>query len=142
MATGTGARTDLERVTVSVDGKQISDAWDRFSGGDVDSVELRHRPGGQPYEVQQGGPVTVTNFTVSREFRTERDLPILPELRNRVGKGVIVCTRQRLNAEYVPIGAPSVYSGVLKTVKPAETDSDKPAIAMLVLEVSPNGAVS
>lgn len=142
MPTGTGARTDLERITASLDGAPINGAWDTFSGGDVDSVELRHRPGGQPFEVQQGGPVTVTNFTISREFRTERDLPLLPTLRGRVGKGKIVVTRQRLDSDYKPVGVPSVYTGILKTVKPAETDSDKPAIAMLALEVSPDGAVS
>ena len=138
----TGARTDLELITVHLDGNPIAGNWDMFTGGDIDSVELRHRPGGQPYEVQQGGPITVTNFTVSREFRTERDLPILPELRNRVGKGQITCARQRVDANYKEIGESSVYTGVLKTVKPAETDSDKPAIAMLALEISPDGAVS
>lgn len=135
------SRKDQERVTVSVDGKDLG-VWDMFTGGATDSSETRHRPGGMAPEVSLGGAQTITNFTLQRLYSLERDHPIYKWLQGRAGIGSVVAKRTMLTRDRAVSGDPITFTGILKTVTPADHDSNAADRKMLSLEVVPDGAVS
>jgi hypothetical protein len=136
----TGSRQDQYNVTVTIDGADYG-TWDKMGGGEVDSEEKKYKPGGLAPEVSLGGSQTVGNITVSRLYDLARDHGTVKELLGRVGKAVVVVSKQPLDADGNAFGAPIVYRGTLKTCTPPEVDSESSDAAMIELEVTSSGAV-
>jgi hypothetical protein len=139
-------RQDQRNVTVKV--QRADSTWrdlgvfDRKSGGQTDSEETKHRPGGMGPEESLGGFVTMENVVVSRVPRPNVDTgDLLGFLRARVGKAQAQVTEQFLDADGNPIGNPQVFGGILKRVTTPEHDSSSSDKAWLELEVSTHSTV-
>jgi hypothetical protein len=135
------SRQDQYAVSLAVDGKDLG-VWDKFSGGEVDSEELKYRPGGMAPQVSLGGYRNVGNITVSRLFDQSRDLGQSGWLINRVGKGDVTVAKQSLDVDGNPFGKPVVYTGKLKRVTLPEVDSESSDPALVELEISSAGTVT
>lgn len=135
------SRLDQYDITVSLDGQPLG-IFDKMTGGDIDSEEVKYKPGAMQPQISLGGSVTVNNVTVERLFRQDRDLPLVPTIKARVGKGRVVVTKQSLDVDGNPFGSPLVYQGILKHLTFPEPDSESNAAALIQLEVSSAGTVN
>jgi hypothetical protein len=134
-------REDTWLVSLSIDGRDL-EVWDTLDGGEIDSEESKYRPGGMAAEISLGGTRTVGNITLGRNYDFLRDHPLLPWLIGRVGSGRAVIGRQPLNINRVPQGAPTRYTGTLKTVTPPGVDSMSNDPALIEIEITIDGTVS
>lgn len=125
-------------VTVTADGIPLG-TFDSFEGGDGDSEENKYPPGGMGDEESLGGRQTRDNFTVGRRYKPERDHPIFAWLDSRRGKAEIVASKQILDRDKNPFGAPTVYRGTLKKVSGPKHDSTSNDVAKLMLECTAAG---
>lgn len=125
---------------VTVDGRDLG-FFDKGSGGEVDSEETKYKPAGLPH-ISLGGSTAVGNVTLQRLYQLGRDDLIESWLMSRAGRGQVTLSKQRLDRDSNPSGKPTVYTGVLKTVTPPDTDSESSSAAMLELEVSSSGTVA
>lgn len=129
------SRQDLFSIGVVIDGRDLK-IFDKLSGGNADSDEIRYRPGGTPVQVSLGGSQTVENITVSRIYDLDRDNPLIGWLYARRGKAKAVVTVQPLDRDFNAFGSPTVYTGTLKAVQHPDVDSESSDAAMLALEVT------
>ena len=129
-----------ERVEVSVGGKDLG-VFDMFSGGMTDSEEVRYKAGGMEPEESLGGQKTISNFTLQRRYKLERDHGIYLFLHEQAGVGRVEAKRIKLNADRTGFGSTHTWTGVLKSVTPPDHDSKSSDIAMLQLEVVPNAEI-
>jgi hypothetical protein len=136
------SRLDQYNVSVSIDGTQLG-TFDKLTGGELDSEETKYKPGAMAPQITLGGSTTVGNVVVSRLFDLDRDLPKIPFLKSRVGKGTVTISVQSLSVDGDIKGSPRVYTGKLKTLKFPEPDSEATtSAAMLELTVSSGGSIS
>lgn len=135
------SREDQYSVTVNIDNTDLG-VFDKLTGGEIDSEESKFRPGGMASQVSLGGYKTVSNLTVSRLYDLARDHLKVQFLLERVGKGSATISKQPLDVNGNPFGAPIVYTGKLKQVKLPDHDSESADAAMIELEFSPNATVS
>lgn len=131
------SRRDQYSITVSLDGVALG-IFDRWAGGMYDSSETKYKPGGMVPELALGGSRQVSNITVGRLFRLDRDLPLVPTLKAKVGTGAVTLSKQSLDTNKNPYGTPDVYTGVLKSFNPPEPDSTSTEAAIFELEISVN----
>lgn len=141
MANAAPTREDTWLVSLSIDGRDL-EVWDTLDGGEIDSDESKYRPGGLQSEISLGGTRTVGNITLGRNYDNLRDHPVLPWLVSRVGAGRCVIGRQPLDFNGVPQGAPTRYTGTLKTVTPPGIDSMSNDASKIELEITIDGTVS
>jgi hypothetical protein len=135
------ARQDQERVEVSVAGVDLG-VFDTFSGGEADSDDTKHRPGGMGESESLGGFRERGNFTVGRLYRLERDHGQAKFLDGQVGRGEVVAKRIMLDRDKVPVGDPITFTGTLKTFNHPEHDSNSADPKMVTLEVTADGPIS
>jgi hypothetical protein len=135
------SRSDQYEVTVTVEGLGALGVFDTFKGGEVDSDEQKYRPGGMGDPVSLGGSVTMGNVTVTRNYKLERDHPIIHTLMSLAGRAIIWAVKQPLDIYKVPYGRPLIYQGKIKMVKAPEHDSTSSDPAMLEIEFVPTGTV-
>jgi hypothetical protein len=135
------SRVDQYDISVSIDNTDLG-TFDKMSGGDIDSEEQKYKPGAMAPQISLGGSVTVSNVTVQRLYRLDRDLPLFPFLKGRVGKGQVVIKKQSLDVDGNPFGAPITYQGKLKMVNLPDADSEASTAALVQLEVSSGGTVT
>src|SRR5262252_4038392 len=102
-------------VTVTVDGKSLG-TWDKCTGGEIDSDEVRYKPGAMGSPVSLGGMINIANVVVTRMFDLQRDGTIIHWLIGRTGKGLIVIKKQPLDADGNAFGRAINYQGKLKKV--------------------------
>jgi hypothetical protein len=73
-----------------------------------------------------GGQTTVSPVTLDKSLEMETDWAIMSNLlRASVGVSQVVVSRQLLDQNKNPYGAPLIYTGILKQVLPGDTDSMK-----------------
>lgn len=139
-----GSRKDQYRITVTVDGRTLPapHAWDTLTGGEIDSEELKYKPGAMAPEISLGGTVTVGQVVVGRIYDLDRDHVNIHWLIGRVGKGHVVVKKQPLDIDGNAFGRALVYQGKLKRVLPPEVDSTSTDAAILEVEVTPQGTVT
>jgi hypothetical protein len=132
-------------VTVSVDDPNGTlgqlGTFDTMTGGEVDSEDLKYRPGGMAATVSLGGTKTVGNVVVGRLYRLNRDHPIIHRMTQLVGRANVTVSKQPLDADGNAYGQPLVYTGKLKTVTPPEVDSNADDAAVWTMEISSAGTV-
>lgn len=134
-------RQSQERVQVTIDTEDWG-VFDTFTGGEADSEETRHRPGGMAPEKSLGGQSTIGNVTVGRLYELERDHVRVKTLMNRAGRARIVAQRQKLDTDGNAWGDPITYTGIVKAISPPEHDSNSDDAAMVEIEFTPDGAVT
>jgi len=137
----TTARTDTWLNTVTVDGVSIG-TWDTLKGGDNDSTVMNYRPGGMAATKVIGGQTTVSTLTLEKSLEIETDWAIISNLlRASVGVSAVIISRQLLDPDKNPYGAPLIYTGILKQVTPGDTDSAKGDVQMWGIVVVPAGTI-
>lgn len=134
------SRLDQYNVTLAIDGTNLG-TWDKMTGGAIDSEELKYKPGAMAPHVSLGGSITVGNVTVSRLYRLDRDLALIPFLKSKVGRGDVTVSRQSLDVDGNGFGRPQVYTGKLKSLTFPEPDSESNAAALIALEITTDGTV-
>jgi hypothetical protein len=134
-------RADQFDVRVNVNGRDLG-TFDKLSGGEVDSEEVRYKPGAMGKPVSLGGSVTVGNVTVSRLWDLQREQAIIHWLIGLAGKAKVTIKKQPLDVDGNAYGRPLVYTGKLKMITPPEHDSESVDAALLALEVTPSGTVT
>lgn len=135
-----GRREDTRIAYVTIDG-QVQGAFDKTSGGDLDSEEQKYTSAGG-HEEALGGRQTTDDLTVSRNFQVGRDDVLLQRFANRRGKADMVVTIQPTDADYNPFGRSLTYLGKLKTIQPPDSDSESNNAAMIGVVLSAGAQVA
>lgn len=115
--------------------------FDTWSGGNVTADNTKHRRGGMGEQVAVGGPSTIDDVTISRDYDLERDHQHAHWLSNAVGRAWVVAAKQYLDTDGVKFGRPIIITGVLIGYNQPEGDSDSGDVAMFEIVINPNGAV-
>lgn len=129
-----GFRQDTFAVTVHVNGKSFG-YWDKKTGGDVDSDEVKYYPGAMADPLSLGGRVDPQNLTLSRLYGTE-DHDSIQILFNLAGKGKAIVTQRPLDLDGNPYGKTITWNGKLKRVSSPDVDSTGTDASMIEIEVS------
>lgn len=105
------------------------------SGGGISSDSTKIYSGGSRVPAIVTGIPDVENITVGRAYDNARDTALLARLRPQVGSFTTTITVQETNADFTPVGKPSVYSSaVLVGITEPDYDSGSGDPAMLELE--------
>ena len=136
------SRVNQHLITVTVDGEDFG-VWDTWEGGNIDSEETKYRPGGMAPQKSLGGEAALENVTVTRLYELERDHDLMRRALRKVANGqpLASASRQPLDVDKNPFGAPLIYNGVLKAVQTPNLDSNDDGEAMWGLEISTEGEV-
>ena len=136
------ARNNRITASVTFNGETrnlgIFDTWE---GGNVTADNTKHRRGGMGPQVAVGGPVTIEDVTVSRDYDLERDHQHAHWLSTAVGRGRITATKQYLDDDGNSFGDVIVITGILIGYNQPAADSDSSDVAMVELVINPDGAV-
>lgn len=136
------ARQNEINVTVTFKGeKRDLGVFDTWEGANVTADNTKHRRGGMGPQIAIGGPVTIEDLTISRDYDLTRDNPHHHWLAGAVGRGIVVATKQWLDSDGVKFGKPVVITGVLIGFNDPEGDSDSGDVSMFELVVNPDGAI-
>jgi hypothetical protein len=135
------SRRDQYEITVHVTGVGNLGVFDTMTGGEIDSEELKYRPGGMHEAISLGGTKIINNVVVGRLFDLVRDLSKAHQLAEGVGRATVTVTKTSLDVDGHAVGVALVYTGKLKTVTFPEVDSDTNEAAMMTLEVSCAGTL-
>jgi len=135
------SRQDEFLCTVTVDGEKIG-VFDKHDGGASTAADTKYRPGGLGAEVSRGGPKSVDNVTVSREYDPPRDHDLVHRLLPKAGWARGTVSLQPVDRNKVPFGDPFVRTATLLKVTPPNYDSTASGIAMVELEFSCDGEIA
>jgi hypothetical protein len=133
-----GTRQDQFTITLEVNGKSWG-FWDKKTGGEIDSDEVKYYPGGTDQSVSLGGRLTPGNVTLQRLFDRFDDSPRIPELFQAVGKKEAVVTQRPMDRDGNPQGRRIVWTGTLKRVLIPDVDSEATSAALLEVEITVAG---
>jgi hypothetical protein len=148
--TGT-ASVRQNRITVSVtylgETRDLG-VFDTWEGAHVTADNTKHRRGAMGTQVAIGGPVTIDDLTVTRDFDLARDNVGSKGrkgnghwLSSAVGRGKVVATKHYLDSDGDGFGTPVVITGVLIGYNEPNSDSDSSDVAMMELVINPDGEV-
>lgn len=115
--------------------------FDTWEGGNVTADNTKHRRGGMGVQVAIGGPVTIEDVTISRDYDLARDNRHAHWLSKAVGRARVVATKHYLDADGDGYGSPIVITGVLIGYNEPNSDSDSSDVAMYELVINPDGDV-
>lgn len=115
--------------------------FDTWEGGNVTADNTKHRRGGMGPQVAVGGPKTIEDVTVTRDYDVLRDHQHAHWLSSVVGKARVTASKIWLDDDDIAFGRPLVYTGVLIGYVNPEADSDSGDIAMVSLTINPDGDV-
>jgi hypothetical protein len=113
--------------------------FDTWEGANVTADNTKHRRGGMGAQVAIGGPVTIEDLTVSRDYDLARDNKNAHWLATAVGRGKVVATKTYLDSDGIKFGSPIVVTGVLIGYNEPNADSDSSDVAMMELVINPDG---
>lgn len=115
--------------------------FDTWEGGNVTAENTKHRRGNMGPQVAIGGPVTVEDVTISRDYDLARDNPNGKWLSDAVGRATVVAIKDYLDSDGKSFGHPVTIKGILIGYNEPNSDSDSSDVAMLELVINPDGAV-
>lgn len=125
------------------------EVWDKKTGGEVDSEDVKYYPGGMADPLSLGGRVTIGNITLQRIYRKGRDHDKVANLMSYVGKNRCVVHQRPLNKNtkdgFTTDGfrdTAITYTGVIKRVLVPEVDSEASGASLLEVEIAPDGSVA
>lgn len=126
-------------VTAWIDEIGPLGTFDTFTGGGVDSEELKYHLGGMSGVISLGGLSEVDNVVIGRIYLLERDNTYVGRLLDTPGKRGMVIAKQPLDADGNVWGRPLIYLGTHKRCTPPEHDSNAGADpAIIELEMTPS----
>lgn len=138
-------RTDTWLVTATIDGSLTPSpdgVWDTFKGGDIDSTADVYHAGGMKDQQAVGGQATISTITIDKALNRENDWAQIQNLMaTAVGNASITIHRQPLDQNKNPFGTPLVYTGIVKSLAPGDTDSSKSDIQMWTLTAVVSGPI-
>jgi hypothetical protein len=132
------------QITVSVTYKGVTKnlgVWDTWDGAGVTADNTKHRRGGMGQQVAVGGPATIDDLTIGRDYDLKRDNPNAHFLANSVGGAQVVAKKTYLDANGFAFGDPIVITGVLIGYTEPPGDSDSGDISMVEIVINPDGVV-
>jgi hypothetical protein len=109
--------------------------WDKKSGGELDSDDIKYYPGGMVPPISLGGKKTTGNVTLQRLYDRADDHDKINSLLTAVGKGQMSIAQRPMDPDGHEYGKSIHYVGTLKRVTVPETDSESTSAAMLEIEV-------
>ena len=115
--------------------------FDTWEGGNVTADNTKHRRGGMGPQVAVGGPKTIEDVTVTRDYDVARDHPHAHWLSSVVGRARVTASKSWLDEDDIAFGRPLVITGVLIGYNNPEGDSDSGDIAMVSITINPDGDV-
>jgi hypothetical protein len=138
---GTRQDTFLLNVKVTTPAGAINlGAFDKKSGGELDSDEVTYYPGGMVPRISLGGRVTPGNVTLQRIYDRFDDHAKIGALLNAVGKGTVTVTQRPMDIDGNVFGQTGIqWIGVLKRVQVPDVDSEATSAALLEIEVTVHG---
>jgi hypothetical protein len=119
--------------------------FDKFSGGDVMSTSVKHRPGGMGNEITYMSLPTFSDVTISKVYESQIDHQIIADLHQLVGRAMCTVTLTPLDDEgnpYLGSGSnagsinPRTYYGRLTSVKDGGADSMSSSVRMYEIDMS------
>lgn len=131
-------RQDTFLLTVSLDGVSLG-TWDKKTGGDLDSNELKYQPGGGVPPLSLGGQKIANNVVLQRDYDRIDDHDKINTLLNAVGRGSVVVSQRPLDLQNNPYGRAIIWNGTLKRVLIPDADSEGTAAALVEIEVTVTG---
>jgi len=136
-----GTRQDTWIITVHLDGVSFG-IWDKKTGGEVDSDDIKYYPGGMLPPIMLGGKVTTGNVTLQRLYDRIDDHGKINTLMAAAGRGNVTVAQRPMDPDGNPVGKAITYTGVLKRVSPPDTDSESTTAALYEIEATINGTPS
>jgi hypothetical protein len=115
--------------------------FDTWEGGNVSADNTKHRRGGMGPQVAVGGPKTIEDITITRDYDVIRDHPDAHWLSSVVGRARVTASKSWLDENDRAYGRPIVITGVLIGYNNPASDSDSGDIAMVSLVINPDGEV-
>ncbi len=132
-------RADTFIVRLSLNGKDTG-IWDKKTGGESDSSELKYQPGGMVPPLSLGGQRQIGNLTLQREYDRVDDHDKINAFLNATGSGKCVVTQRPLDFEGNPYGRSVIWNGTLKKVQVPDVDSEGgTTAAMIEVEITVTG---
>lgn len=132
-------------LAVQMDGRSVDlGVWDTLGGGDVAWSETKYSPGGMAPQRVLGGAKTVNNITLGRLLDADEkdDWSVLQRMMQQRSEVPATVTRQPLDVEGRPFGAPLVYTGKVIGVAPGDTDSNAEGAQIWTVTISTDATVS
>jgi len=133
-----GTRQDMFVVRVTLMGNSLG-IWDKKTGGEYDSDEVKYYPGGMNKVVSLGGRQTPGNITLQRLYDRIDDAGAINTLFNAVGKGAVTVSQRAMDLDGNGYGKPVYWTGKLKRVLFPDVDSEAQAAALIEIEVTVDG---
>ena len=133
-----GSRQDQFAITLNVNGHDYG-FWDKKTGGELDSDEVKYYPGATDQSVSLGGRVNPGNVTLQRLYDRTDDDPYIQLLFNAVGKGSATVTQRPIDADGNLFGRRITWLGTLKRITVPDVDSEGTAAALLEVEITVAG---
>jgi hypothetical protein len=133
-----GSRQDQFALTLNVDGHDYG-FWDKKTGGELDSDEVKYYPGATDQSVSLGGRLVPGNVTLQRLYDRVDDHPHIGLLLGQVGKKQATITQRPLDSDGNLMGARIVWNGTLKRVLIPDVDSEATGAALLEIEITVAG---
>jgi hypothetical protein len=109
--------------------------WDKKTGGELDSDDIKYYPGGMVPPISLGGKKTTGNVTLQRLYDRHDDHDRIMSMLNAVGKGQMTISQKPMDPDGHEYGKAIQYVGTLKRVTVPETDSESTTAAMLEIEI-------
>jgi len=134
-----GTRQDTFSVIVQLNGNTLG-VWDKKTGGELDSDDIKYYPGAMAKVQSLGGRVTPGNLVLQRLYDRQDDHDKINTLFNAVGRGKVKVTQRPLDLDGNGYGKRIVWTGKLKRVNVPDADSEATAAALIEIEVSVDGA--
>jgi hypothetical protein len=136
-------RQDQWANSVTIDGEDWG-VWDTLAGGAVTASETKYAPGGMGAQKSLGGRTSIDNITLGKliEGGTDEWAAIKTLMATRCGKAEVGVSRQPLDVDGNKFGDPLVYTGLLLTVTPGDTDSNSEAAQVWQITVSTHGSIA
>lgn len=110
--------------------------WDKRSGGDGVSKEIKYRPGGMGPEETFTSLPSYTTVTLSRVMEFSRDWELFRAYEQQAGKLGASISEQPLDASGNPYGNPIVWQGRFLGFKPGNVDSTSDAVRMIEVDIA------
>lgn len=136
-----GTRQDTWVIRLHLDGVSFG-IWDKKTGGEVDSDDIKYYPGGMVPPIMLGGKVTTGNVTLQRLYDRVDDHGKINTLIQAAGRGKITVSQRPMDQDGNEVGRSITYTGLLKKVSPPDTDSESTTAALYEIECTINGSPS
>jgi len=115
-------------------------AFDKKTGGELDSDEVTYYPGGMVPRISLGGRVNPGNLTLQRIYDRLDDHVHIARMLKAVGRGRVRVTQRPMDIDGNLSPQKAVHwSGVLKRVQVPDVDSEATGAALLEIEVTVHG---